>query len=138
MDNVDQQHKQARYSDEERAFIVTSFNSFSIAPNQAEKTRRAFQKKFPRRKAPHVSTIYTIVNKFETNATVSNLHKGRSGRPRTVLTDENMNLIAEALAQDREVPFDRQVNTGRRNLLDISQSSWSRAVQELDLRCYRY
>ena len=54
-----------------------------------------------------------------------------SGQPRTVLAEE-------VLGQDREVPFNMQDNTGRRNQLNIPQSSWSRAAKELDLHCYRY
>ena len=46
----------------------------------------------------------------------------RSGRPRTVLAEENIIRVSEVLAQDREVPFDMQDNTGRGNQLNIPQS----------------
>lgn len=129
---------QTRFTNEQKSFIVTSFAQNSIYENIPQVVQHLFTQKFPGRRAPSRATIFRIVKKFEEHSTIENLHKGRSGRPRSVRTPETIRRVEELVAADRDLSPDRVVNTGYRNQLNLSQSSWSRTLREdLNLTCYR-
>ena len=112
---------------EQRIFVVTKYHetkSFKV-------TREAFREAFPDRNPPAKSVIWYNVNKYGTEGTSHNLNKGRSGRPRTVRTRDNIDAVQQQL-----VDHPRETSA-RRNGLGLSSSSFSR-ITNLDLRFHPY
>ena len=131
-------HKQKRYSLEERYFIFSTFNSLGTTNNRANKCIFLFRRKYPYAKIPSTSTVYRICTKFEDQYTLANLHKGQSGRRRSVITDDNKMRAEVLLAEDRNLSFDQTASSARRNRLNITKSSWSRMMKEMNQHCFRY
>ena len=130
--------KQKRFTVQEKCYIVSSFQMFTSKKNRVGKIRLGLMNKFPDRKVPSKASIFRLVKKYETNFTVENLHKGHSGRSRSVRTREVVEEVEQISAADREVPYDRIVNTCRRNILNLTRSTWCRILKhDLKLTCYR-
>ena len=80
--------------------------------------------------APTKRTISTTLRKFLREATCHDLNKGRSGRPRTARTPENIELLRESLTQHGN-------RSSRRNGLGFSRSSFHR-IAKLDIKFHPY
>ena len=116
----------AQFSKEERVFMVKSYfetKSFDFVIN-------AFQEQFPNREPPAKSTIYRNVKKYSEEGTSLNLNKGRSGRRRTVRTQENIARVRQGLEQNPNL-------STRRNDFEMSQSSVHRIIHD-DLKWHPY
>jgi transposase len=86
--------------------------------------------KFPDVQPPRHETIYELNKRIEETGTVDDLP--RSGRPKTALTDENLQIVAEALVfsphkliREASVEFD-------------ITSSWQRSLKKLKLKTFTY
>ena len=71
---------------------------------------RGFHLEFPRARSPMRATIYKNVCKYQDTGTSHNVNKGRSGRPRTAKTQQNIQVVEDALQQG-----DKPRITSRRN-----------------------
>ena len=80
--------------------------------------------------APTKRTISTTYREFLREATCHDLNKGRSGRPRTARTPENIELVRKSLTQHGN-------RSSRRNGLGLSQSSFHR-IAKLDIKFHPY
>lgn len=77
---VEQYHKSVRFGRNNRPSVKWTLNSFS---------------EHFHRDPPNRSTLWELVKKFEENGTILNLNKGKSGRPRTVRSNDNHGVIFE-------------------------------------------
>ena len=130
-------HKQGRYTLEERGLIVRSFEEFKTLNDRAQRVVYAFQRAFPGSKVPSKSTVYRICEKFKQKFTVQNLHQEYSGRKRSVLTEATKARAFALLEQDRNTSYLIQASSARKNNLNVSKSSWSRLMQEMNQQCFR-
>ena len=90
----------------------------------------AFRNEFPDKKMPTRQAIYKLVNKFDDTGSVENSF--RSGRPTTVRTEENMQIVSETFARNP------RISQRRASLeLGLSRSSLQRLMQDLNLRPYK-
>ena len=62
-------------------------------------TQQQYQRHFAVRKAPDRKTIWRIVKKFQTERTVHNVNKGRSGRTREARTQQNIETVRLSAVQ---------------------------------------
>ena len=56
-------------------------------------TQRQYQKHLAVRKSPDRKTIWRTVKKFQTERTVHNVNKGRSGKTRGARTQQNIDAV---------------------------------------------
>ena len=68
----------------------------------AAEVRRRWPGRWGNIPAPTKRIISTTYRKFLREATCHDLNKGRSGRPRTARTPENIELVRESLSQHGE------------------------------------
>ena len=80
--------------------------------------------------APKRQTIYRIRDKFDATGTILNAPK--TGRPKTVCTEYNKQIVAEAFAHSPKKST-RRVSTE----LDISQTSLRRIRKSIGLKPYK-
>ena len=88
-------------TNEQRAFVVKDYYEF----RSFNAVRNAFHERFPDRK-------------YELEGTSHNLNKGRSGRRRTVRTEETINVVRNLLEEHPRVSC-------RRNMLNISKTAFN-------------
>ena len=74
---------------EQRTFVVKKFHEFKSYVAVIE----AFRQQFPGRNPPSKSTIQRNVRKYDDNGTSHNLNKDRSGRRKTVRTQQNIQQV---------------------------------------------
>ena len=70
-----------------------------------------------------------IFKKFENEGTCHNLHKRRSGRPRTARTQANIDHVQQSLENNG-------LRSSRRNGLGLSQSSFVRIINDINFHPY--
>lgn len=115
-----------QFSTEHRVFMVRKyFESKSFVA-----VIEAFRNHFPDKDPPSKSTIFRNVDKYSRDGTSLNLNKQRSGRPRTVRTQENIEVVRQTLAENPTL-------STRRNPFNITQSSVTRIIK-CDLRWHPY
>ena len=132
--------RSARFTVEQRTFMVCEFMKLYHRRDLNKRlfVQNKFLEKYPACKVPSFATIYANVTKFRKFGTLENLHKGRSGRRRTVRTAATIARVEILLARDRNTPSSVPVNSSNRNSLNLSRSTWMRILKEdLHLRCYR-
>ena len=115
-----------KYSKEERVFMVKNY----FETKSYDYVIHAFQNRFPNRNTPSISTIYRNVQKYSNEGTSLNLNKGRSGRRRTVRTQENIDRVRQGLAENPNI-------STRRNNFQLTQSSVHRIIHH-ELKWHRY
>ena len=96
----------------------------------AAEVRRRWPGRWGNIPAPTKQTISTTYRNFLREATCHDLNKGRSGRPRTAWTSENIELVRESLTQHSN-------RSSRRNGLELSRSSFHR-IAKLDIKFHPY
>ena len=79
---------------------------------------------------PSKVIIKATFEKFVREGTCHILNKGRSGRLRTVRTQENINVVRQSLFEDG-------IRSARRNGLGLSRSSFNRIVK-MDIKFHPY
>jgi hypothetical protein len=80
---------------------------------------------------PSKVTIKATFEKFRVReGTCHNLNKGRSGRLRTLRTQENIDVVRQSLLED-------VIRSARRNGLGLSRSSFNRIVK-MDIKFHPY
>ena len=115
----------------QRAFLVTE----AARTQHVTQVVRAFRHRFPHARTPSRSTVYRNLRKYQETGTSVNCNAGRSGRPRTARTAENIAAVQETLQQPQ--PQGDQRVSSRRNGLGLSQSAFNRITRQ-DLRLYPY
>ena len=90
----------------------------------------AFKHEFPDDAMPVRQTIYRSSNKFDETGSVDD--SPRSGRRKSVTTEDNTNLVSENF---RRNPHASQRRAARE--LNISRSSLQRIMKELKLKPYK-
>ena len=88
---------------------------FARVGNAAEVQRR-WPKHFPQRPLTSLPAIRKNAKKLNEEATCHNLNKGRSGRRRTAVTQQNVNMVRNSLQNDGK-------RSSRRNGLGLSATS---------------
>ncbi len=89
----------------------------------------AFQAEFPDTKIPRRQTIYQLAKKFDETGSVEDA--SRSGRPRTVRTEENMEVSESFLLNPQKSKRRASIDLG------ISHRSLGRLMQDLNLKLYK-
>ena len=95
-------------------------------------TQRQYQRHFAVRKAPDRKTIWRIVKKFQTERTVHNVNKGRSGRTRGARTEQNIEAVRLSAVQSPKKSCRR-----RSQELGLSRMGTVR-ILKLDLKLFPY
>ncbi|CAF4924080.1 unnamed protein product, partial [Rotaria sp. Silwood2] len=90
----------------------------------------AFQDEYPDDEIPARQTIYRLATKFDETGSVEDAP--RSGRPTSITTEENMQLVSESYTLN---PQKSQRHAAHD--LDISRSSVRRIMKELNLKPYK-
>lgn len=90
----------------------------------------AFQHEFPNEEVPARQTIYRLAKKFDETGSVKDAP--RSGRPKSINTDENMQLVSQSFLRN---PQTSQRRAARE--LDISRSTLRRIMTALNLKPYK-
>ena len=118
-----------QYSDEERFFVVER----RLRGESYSSIATDFRAHFNRATAPCKTAMQKMVQKMTTEFTCKNLNTGRSGRPATVVTDENVLRVQESAM---ELP---RIGTRPRSaMLDMTRTSLRRIlVRELQLFPYK-
>ncbi|CAF3181292.1 unnamed protein product [Rotaria sp. Silwood2] len=113
-------------TNEQRIFLV---KQWWISGN-TRVVNEAFQAEFPDTKIPTRQTIYQLAKKFDETGSVEDAP--RSGRPRTVRTEENMERVSETFL------LNPQTSKKRASIdLGISRRSLGRLMQDLNLKLYK-
>ena len=107
---------------EQRVFLVQEY----LRTHSLQDVANAFAEQFPNRAPPAKSTIWKNVRKYLQEGTSLNLNQGRSGRPRTARTPQNIEAVRQQLEGN---PANL---SGRRNGLGLTQTAFRRIVR-LDL-----
>ena len=68
--------------------------------NNAAEVQRRWHLRFPERGPPSLTAIRKNVKKLDEEATCHNLNKGRSGRLKTVFTQNNIDMVRESLREN--------------------------------------
>ena len=111
---------------DQRVFIVTEWSR----SGSLQQVAAAFHERFPDRNVPAKSTLWRNIRKYQQEGTSLNLNKGRSGRRRTVRSEENVAAVRRAIQENPQVSM-------RRNGQAISKSSFHRIVRQ-EMRWYPY
>lgn len=90
----------------------------------------AFQHEFPNEDVPARQTIYRLAKKLDETGSVKDAP--RSGRPKSINTDENMQLVSQSFLRN---PQTSQRRAARE--LDISRSTLRRIMTALKLKSYK-
>ena len=61
---------------------------------------RVFSEDFPEKSVPNKTTIWKNVEKYREEGTSLNLNRGRSGRRRTAISEENIKNVRQLLHVD--------------------------------------
>ncbi|CAF1568372.1 unnamed protein product, partial [Rotaria sp. Silwood1] len=113
-------------TNEQRIFLV---KQWWISGN-TRVVNEAFQAEIPDTKIPTRQTIYQLAKKFDETGSVEDAP--RSGRPRTVRTEENMERVSETFL------LNPQTSKKRASIdLGISRRSLGRLMQDLNLKLYK-
>jgi transposase len=112
---------------EQRIFVL---KEWWISGRTFRSVKTAFQNEFPGEEVPTRQTIYRLAEKFDENGSVEDAP--RSGRPTTVRTEENAEVVSEAFRQN---PQSSQRYAARD--LSISCSSLRRLMKDLNLKPYK-
>ena len=88
---------------EQRVFLVTEWTH----SGSLQQVAQAFRRRFPDRNVPAKSTIWKNVSKYQAEGTSLNLNKGRSGRPRSVRTEDNVAAVQQQLGENPQVSAKR-------------------------------
>lgn len=96
-----------------------------------------FATRFPDSRLPSRQAVLNIAKKFRNEHTLHNLNRARSGRKRSKRIPLIIDRVRIQLEHERDLPPGHPRSSGRRNELDLSQSSFRRIVR-LDLKLMAY
>jgi transposase len=116
-----------KYTKEERILLVTLY-----LRHQADYQTifNEFAGQHPHRRVPTRQMVYKLNKKFQETGSVEDAP--RTGRPATVVTEDNMHLVAAAFV---EAPNQSARRTSLQ--LDISDRSLRRMLSKMKYHCYR-
>ena len=117
-----------RYTVQQRKKIIEAY----FATKSVVLTQRQCRKELGRDKVPKRKTIERLVAKFRETGSVANANKGRSGRPRSVKTPNNVQNLRERLEESPRKSTRRLLQE-----VGISRSSVLRILLD-DLRLFPY
>ena len=116
-----------KYTTEERVCLLTSYLHYHA---DYQTVFNKFTTKYPNRPVPTRQMVYKLHKKFQQTGLV--LVAPHSGRPSVVVTDENMELVAETFVETPKLYTVRALLQ-----LGISRQSVSRMLKKLNYHCYR-
>ena len=125
-----------QYTHEQRIYMVEQ----KMAKNSQKIINYNFKKRFPfSGRSPAKKIVWKQVKKFHTKGTVHNLNKGNSGRKKTVLTPQNLNLMRDMFHAEKDLPARQSRSSIRRHNLPIqmSKSSFQRGAKLLGFHPYK-
>ncbi len=112
---------------EQRIFVL---KQWWISGRTFRPVNTAFQNEFPGEEVPTRQTIYPLAEKFDESDSVEDVP--RSGRPTTVRTEENAEVVSETFRRNPQ-PSQRRASRD----LNISRSSLQRLMKDLNLKPYK-
>jgi len=112
---------------EQRIFIL---KQWWMSGKTLKTVNEAFQDEYPDDEIPARQTIYRLATKFDETGSVEDAP--RSGRPTSITTEENMELVSESYTLNPQKSQRRAAHD-----LDISRSSVRRIMKELNLKPYK-
>ena len=125
-----------QYTIPERIFLLEQ--KLSKAPHKVIKD--SYRRKFPfSGRSPNKMQVWKTVKKFENHGTVHNMNKGNSGRKKSILTDQNLELMRNLFHSEKDLPARQTRSSIRRHNLPIpmSKSSFQRGVKMLGFHPYK-
>lgn len=112
---------------EQRVFVL---KHWWMSGRTVRKVNTAFRNEFPDQKVPSRQAIHQLAKKFDETGSVDDAP--RSGRPPTIDTEENLELVSETFSLN---PRTSQRRASRE--LSISRSSLQRLMKDLNLKAYK-
>ena len=128
--------KTPQYTLQERIFMVEQ----KMRNNPHKVLKFKYKKAFPfSGRSPSKMAVWKQTKKFKSSGTLHNLNKGRSGRPKTVLTDDRLGVMRELFEDEKNLPARQSRSSCRRHNLPInmSKSSFNRGVKLLGYHPYK-
>ncbi len=114
-------------TNEQRIFIL---KQWWISGKTYQVSSDAFRNQYPDEKVPSRQAIHQLAKKFEEAGSVDDA--SRSGRPATVRTEENRQLVSEAFLRNPQTS-QRRASTE----LNMSRTSLRRLMKDLQLKPYK-
>ncbi|KAF2344330.1 Protein of unknown function DUF4817 [Trinorchestia longiramus] len=109
-----------------RTFIVEKY----FQAKSFQQVIQSSQEHFPERQSPTKMTIWKNVTRYRTGGTRLDLNKGRSGRKRTGLAEENVRIVQGAFTENPQI-------SARKSGLDVTKSTFNRIIT-VDLKWHPY
>jgi transposase len=117
----------SRLTTEQRIFLL---KQWWISGGTTQAINEVFQHEFPDDEVPARQTVYRLAKKFDETGSVEDVP--RSGRSRSVSTDENMQLVSQTVLLNQQTSQRRAVRE-----LDMSRSTLRRIMKDLNLKPYK-
>ncbi|GBN28516.1 hypothetical protein AVEN_259046-1 [Araneus ventricosus] len=86
---------------EQRIFLVLEYHCLE---HSCVQTRRSFQRRFNVRRGPSNNAIKALVEKFERTGNVNDDRIGNFGRPRSAVTESNVDAVRQLILQQPWTP----------------------------------
>ena len=128
--------KTPQYTTEERIFLLEQ--KMSKVGHKVLKYN--YKKRFPfSGRSPSKMVVWKQQKKFKSKGSVLNQNKGNSGRKVSVLTSQNLNLMRNLFATEKNLPARQSRSSSRRHNLPVpmSKSTFNRGVKILGFHPYK-
>ena len=136
-----------QFTPQQRTFCALHYIKLNGTYGCIPRIQQLFAQRFPGVRIPERNTIPKMYRKLDTYHTTHNLNSKTSpsptysGRRKTATSAQNLARVRIVLNRDKDKrlhdPNASPRNSGRRNILGLSQSSWRRCVKELKFHPYR-
>lgn len=140
----------AQFSPEQRTKLMLDYSNLSVLKkNFWPELNQRYMEAFPMSRLPAKNTVRNLMKKQLSKFTMHNCNSKdspgntHSGRTRTVVTERNKRRVKRIMDRDSAKNLGRigrdqsPINSGRRNKLGISQTSWRRISAELKYHPYK-
>ena len=116
----------SKFTSEQKLFCVFSKVRGLFTPQ----IQQEFLQKWPGQKPPDRRSILRFEKTLNEEKNLFDQRKGKSGRRITVRTQENIQSVQNLLESEKDRRPDQPGSSCRRNMLDISKSSFNRIVKK--------
>ena len=123
-----------QYTPDQKLFCVMSKNKGATT----DQIRQEFSEKWPTKNPPTRKSIFNFEKQLNEKKNLADQRKGKSGRRFTVRTQENIQSVKHLLESEKDRKPDQPGSSCRRNMMNISKSSFNRIVlKDLSWRPYK-
>ena len=113
-----------KYTPDQKLFCVMAKTKGATTPQIKEQ----FTEKWPTMNPPTRKSIFNFEKQLNDEKNLADQRKGKSGRRFTVRTQENIQSVKHLLEGEKDRKPDQPGSSCRRNMLNISKSSFKRIL----------